>query len=137
MSRPIKFRGKRIDNGEWVYGYYVKGATRHCIMSSMAEFHRFEVDPETVGQYTGLTDRNGKEIYEGDVVIVKIQAGYHEHFIDKKHIREVKYLADKACWYPFNVCHMWREDDGTLKAIEVIGNAFEHPHLLEQKEEGK
>ena len=70
--REIKFRGKRIDNGEWVYGNYIKvtpyednGGHRICSQDS---WDMFEVDPETVGQFTDLKDKNGKEIYEGDIL---------------------------------------------------------------------
>lgn len=75
MNREILFRGKRIDNGEWVYGQYaylLNARTedgepiKHMIVDG-TPFGQ-TVDPSTVGQYTGLTDKNGRKIFEGDIL---------------------------------------------------------------------
>ncbi len=128
--REIKFRGKRLDNGEWVYGYYVYYGfidnQKHYIVPDYASaLYAFEVDPSTVGQFTGLKDKNGKEIYEGDII-----TAYNER-IKGPVIFDRRGLAFGIPNGP-NEIYQFSMNFLESKDIEIIGNIYENPELLER-----
>lgn len=143
--REIKFRGKRVDNGEWVYGYYWRDNSngKHKITIDLSEdnFRCHEVDPETVGEYIGLKDKSGKEIYEGDVISLEVYVSEEGTTIE--HDNEVKYLVPPKEDYVLGVVEFYRSgfvmtlmgDEGKVYSdIEeetiIVGNIYENPELL-------
>ena len=125
--REIKFRGKRIDDGEWVVGSYqadIMLLGKHTIIySDMEGFYcEDEVIPETVGQYTGLKDKNGKEIYEGDVVWCR--AGEHSGGVWEYEERFVAEYGWTQSMLEMSMCD----------EVEVIGNIYDNPELKDGQE---
>lgn len=134
--KEILFRGKRKDNGKWVYGFYAlfasnkglkhgiyTGAENGCVIP-------YAVDPETVGQFTGFTDKNGKKIFEGDIVKewsshwktpLKTEINIYEvvcEYLGSLHlIRKTEYGENSTPLYRRSV-------------VEVIGNIYDNKELL-------
>ena len=142
--REILFRGKRVDNGEWVEGYYIK-ATHHWHENGIHEDWvavdtiqnggwcnvrgKYAVIPETVGQYTGLTDKNGKKIFEGDIVKREYTLWHGETKKTREtQIGVVAYSNRECGFWLEKVCNLRRPWDGDT--IDVIGNINDNPELL-------
>lgn len=140
MSRRILFKAKRIDNGEWVEGQYVYITNpltedgkpiKHLICNGTNIFNDL-IDPDTLCQYTGLTDKNGKKIWENDIISIHAYS-YDEPEDD--YFGVVTYCEKDACWslnnnekYGEIICECF----GSY-TTEIInhGNIFDNPELLE------
>lgn len=128
--RTIKFRGKRLYDGKWVYGYvlghdtlpYMAIVTMNNTDKSVINKTTTSVDPDTIGQFTGLHDKNGKEIYEGDI----LKAG-DCGLLEVRFVRGVfAFLWGGNLDDEFPTCsptHEW---------AEVIGNIHDNPKLLKK-----
>lgn len=131
--REILFRGKRIDNRKWVYGdllSYTTGGFDIVDYADQIRMDNHRVIPETVGQFTGLTDKNGKKIFEGDIVSENDFHGGVYLFREqpKKNIvvkYEVGAILGKRAGFSL--------DANVEKGVycgEVIGNIYDNPELL-------
>lgn len=128
--REILFRGQRIDNGEWVEGYYAVIETplskdgkpeKHLICNGTNVFN-YEVSPETIGQYTGLQDKNGKKVFEGDILPIYEQGEeYNYKVIYNGDCFMLAMLDSEQGSYPLSI-------KNTIS--EVIGNIHDNPELL-------
>lgn len=125
--REILFRGKRLDNNEWAYGNLIiwnDGSA--CIDNGNTIDYMIAIDPETIGEYTGIKDKNGNRIFEGDIITGLFMFG-----MQKKAICGFRDGSFGAFWErgghtefsPFTGCCNieW----------EVIGNTYDNPELME------
>lgn len=148
IMRQIKFRGKDLNTGEWVYGFYSQGSFIDPINGEERVSHLikgdalYDVDPETVGQFTGLLDLNGEEVYEGDIVMhdgnhelgMRIVVLYDQAFgiFTKGEYDDIRkgqnpWLND----YALPTCMNEWSVDGLLK---VVGNIYDNDIIPEPKE---
>ncbi|MBY9081220.1 hypothetical protein KIH86_24030 [Paenibacillus sp. HN-1] len=125
-----KYRGQSTDTGEWVYGYLIG---TDVIVGGIVEFNDeyfnteywYKVDPETVGQYTGLKDKNGREAHHKDIVEFEDLM----YVIEWDEVDTGFYLAHHACRNdPESEYHLL---GNCIRECEVIGNIYENPELLE------
>ncbi len=144
-NRIIKFRGKRKDNEKWIYGnliidedkYYICLGINEHIKRDDYEVYMIEVIPETIGQFTGLYDKNRKEIYEGD--IVKINAHNFDFGYKQEEIRQIKFIDGSFGIYKGISKNEYYFNDlatevgyGEIDYYEVIGNVWENKELLNE-----
>lgn len=132
--REILFKAKRKDNGEWVEGYYVYCRKRHYILPVLNKAIGFderedewvEVDPDTICQYTGLTDKNGQKIWEYDICEMVYDGTIYIYVVvwDKTELdfKGTNGKENYGCNFEYLGC---------CEEIVVIGNIFDNPELLE------
>ena len=124
--RETEFRAKRKDNDEWIYGDLLQ-PTELCNTYEISDKNtidgsRYDVDKETIGQYTGLKDKNGKKIFEGDIV----KAFYYETEV----IGKIEFI-----YGTFALTNSGISDNQLFifEKLEVIGNIYDNPDLLKEE----
>ena len=138
--REILFRGKRVNNGEWVYGYYVKANSHYHLHGIHADYIitlatsnggyltptiKYAIDPATIGQYTGMTGRDYKKLFEGDIV--------QYHCCPNGNICEPEIIIFGESGWQTKSIKLAVADELNLmvaRGYEVIGNIFDNPELL-------
>lgn len=137
--RTIKFRGFNAKNNQWLYGSHIINRGKNFVapdeFADDKTWEDYEVEPETIGEFTGLHDKNGKEIYEGDIVshpwkdpifgdLVETGEFVHSTICFNNGAFVVNYRLDGE--------YIYLQDFVRLKCLEVIGNIHDNPELLKR-----
>lgn len=146
MNRTIKFRGKTVNGNKWVYGDLLHiaggcviyhGSQKDCEITTgkhvAVELLHDEISvvvPETVGQFTGLFDKNGKGIYEGDIVQLDYITTIGKHRIGLSF--EVKWCTQEGCWVGWDG-FVENALQQTCKMFVVKGNIYDNPELMKEE----
>lgn len=123
--REILFRGKRIDNGEWVKGLPYKAKYGSISAIATADEEIVMVIPETISQFTGLYDRYGNKVFEGDIIAYKYKTNPYLNTFTIGHCI-VEYIETLGVYSPFGDSGLALE----ANEIEVVGNIHDCPELL-------
>jgi len=126
--REILFRGKRIDNGEWAEGAYLPVTPENYpaigVWNALERYWWwFEVDPNTVGQYTGLDDKNGQKLFEGNIVDI---------LCENEETGVIEWSEDTARFIVSADGFQADFDNYYGTDLEVIGNIHDNPELLKE-----
>lgn len=144
--REILFRGKRTDNGEWVYGYVAEttvcGASGSKIATVIYKKPRkpydddwWEIDPSTVGQYTGLTDKYGIRIFEGDIIYRPLEE-ITPYYLVKSERYKIIFRNGSFSYANLRGDTHWSIDDCEVgidtESYTIIANIYDNPELLNE-----
>ena len=141
--REILFRGKRIDNGEWVYGNLVRGCDEKYVY--IVEFGNKElcrnyinVKPDTIGQYTALADKNGTKIFEGDI-IYKPAEKITPYYATKSEHYKIIFRNGSFSYANLRGGTYWSIDDSEFgidtESYTIIANIYDNPELIKEREQ--
>lgn len=128
--REILFKAKRIDNGEWVEGNLISASDgRRAISETSGNWELYTCFPETICQFTGLCDKNGKKIWENDILMAHLDESYPE---------DVTYETvewNVAGWVGHETGSTDKQylDEFDLEHYEVVGNIFDNKELLQEE----